>query len=113
MEIIRNFILFLISISYLTILNVNAKNIEDFGWSFQKDFNDVYSSLNISQAQTCELNINTFKLETEIKPLWNNNVIKKPDIYNFEANDFYNVVKKQHSSFIFFGNSVFFRKFFS
>ena len=71
MAVIRNFILFLISISYLTILNVNAKNIEDFGWSFENDFLQIYSSIEHDQHQKCELSINEFKVERKIRPLWN------------------------------------------
>ena len=38
MIIIRNFIYLSISIIFLAISNVNAKNIEDFGWSFFMTF---------------------------------------------------------------------------
>ncbi len=96
MAIIRNLILFLISIGYLTIANLNAKNIEDFGQSFENDFFEVYSSIEHDQHQKCELNINEFKIEKKIRPLWNDAVLKKPDIYHFENDQFHNIVKNQH-----------------
>ena len=34
---------FLATAIFFTFSNVGAKNIEDFGWSFEKDSNDVYS----------------------------------------------------------------------
>ena len=70
MAIIRNFILFLISISYFTILNANSKNIEDFGWSFENDPIEIYSFIEHDQHPKCELNINEFKIERKIKPLF-------------------------------------------
>ncbi len=96
MAIIRNFILFLISICYLAISNVNAKNIEDFGWSFKNDFLEVYSSIDNDQHQKCKLNINEFKVERKIRPLWNDAVLKKPDIYNFKNDQFNNIVINQY-----------------
>ena len=93
---IRNFILFIIGLGYLAISNVNAKNIEDFGWSFENNFLEVYSSLEHVQHQKCELNINEFKVERKIRPLWNDAVLKKPDIYNFENDQFNNFVKNQY-----------------
>ena len=96
MAIIRNFILFLISISYLIISNVNAKNIEDFGWSFENEFLQIYSSIKYDQHQKCELKISEFKVEIKIRPLWNDAVLKKPDIYHFENDQFNNIVENQN-----------------
>ncbi len=62
MTIIRNFIFLSVVIAYLTISNVNAKNIEDFGWSFENDFFEVYSSIEHVQPNKCQLNINEFKV---------------------------------------------------
>ena len=92
---IKNLFVSFIMIIVFAFTNVTAKNIEDFGWSFEKDFNDVYSTIDNNQTQTCALNINKFKVEKEIKPLWNDAVLKKPDIYNFVADQFNNVVKNQ------------------
>ena len=50
MTIIRNFIFLSVVIAYLTISNVNAKNIEDFGWSFENNFLEVYSSIEHDQS---------------------------------------------------------------
>ena len=96
MPINGNLFLFFTTIILFTILNVNAKNIEDFGWSFDHGFNDVYSIIDNDQSQSCKLNINKFKIEKEIKPLWNNTIFKKPDIYYFENEQFNNVVKNQY-----------------
>ena len=96
MIIIRNFIYLFISIVFLTISNVNAKNIEDFGWSFENDFLEVYSSIEHVQPNKCQLSINQFKVERNIRPLWNDAVLKKPDIYNFENDQLNNIVNNQH-----------------
>ena len=63
MKIIRNLSLLFITIFYLIITNANAKNIEDFGWSFENDFVDVYSIIEHDQPQKCQLNINEFTVE--------------------------------------------------
>ena len=86
----------LATVFFFTFSNVGAKNIEDFGWSFKKDSNYVYSSIDKNHEQTCELNVNKFSVEKEIKLLWNNDVLKKPDIYNFESDEFNNVVINQY-----------------
>ena len=96
MTTIRNFILLSITIGYLAIPNLNAKNIEDFGRSFENDFLEVYSSIEHNQPKKCQLNINEFKVEREIRPLWNDAVLKKPDIYNFENDQLNNTVNNQH-----------------
>ena len=96
MIIIRNFIYLFISIVFLTISNVNAKNIEDFGWSFENDFLEVYSSIENIQPNKCQLNINKFKVEKNIRPLWNDAVLKKPDIYSFENDQLHHIVNNQH-----------------
>tara|TARA_B100001029_G_C15030369_1_gene436513 strand:+ start:377 stop:1048 length:672 start_codon:yes stop_codon:yes gene_type:complete len=90
--------LFLFSATFFCIIfsNVSSKNIEDFGWSFQDDFFEVYSSIENSQPTQCELIINEFKLEKKIKPLWNDSIIKKPDIYHFQNDKFHNIVKNQY-----------------
>ena len=81
---------------FFTFSNVGAKNIEDFGWSFEKDSNDVYSTIDKNHEQKCELNINKFSLEEKIRPLWNDAVLKNPDIYNFVSDEFNNVVINQY-----------------
>ena len=86
----------LATVCFFTFSNLGAKNIEDFGWSFKKDSNDVYSSIDNNHEQTCVLNINKFSVEKAIKPLWNNAVLKKPDIYNFESDEFNNFVINQY-----------------
>ena len=96
MTIIRHFIYLSVTIAFLTISNVNAKNIEDFGWSFENDFLEVYSSIEHVQPNKCQLNINEFKVERNIRPLWNDAVLKKPDIYNFENDQLNNIVNNQH-----------------
>ena len=96
MKIIRNLSLLFITIFYLIITNANAKNIEDFGWSFENDFVDVYSIIEHDQPQKCQLNINEFTVERKISPLWNDAILKKPDIYNFENDQFNNIVNNQH-----------------
>ena len=57
----------LATVFFFTFSNVGAKNIEDFGWSFKKDSNYVYSSIDKNHEQTCELNVNKFSVEKEIK----------------------------------------------
>ena len=96
MKIIRNFIYLTVAIGFLIISNVNAKNIEDFGWSFDNNFLEVYSSIEHDQPNKCDLNINQFKVERNIRPLWNDSVLKKPDIYNFENDQLNNIVNNQH-----------------
>ena len=81
---------------FFTFSNVGAKNIEDFGWSFEKDSNDVYSIIDKNHEQKCELNINKFSVEEKIRPLWNDAVPKNPDIYNFVSDEFNNVVINQY-----------------
>ena len=96
MTIIRNFIYLFVTISFLAISNVNSKSIEDFGWSFENNFLEVYSSIEHDQPNKCDLNINQFKVERNIRPLWNDAVLKKPDIYNFENDQLNNIVNNQH-----------------
>ena len=96
MKIIRNFIYLSVTIGFLSISNVNAKNIEDFGWSFENDFLEVYSSIEHDQSNKCDLNINRFKVESNIKPLWNDALLKRPDIYNFESGQLNNIVNNQY-----------------
>ena len=96
MKIIRKFILLSATIGLFIISNVSAKNIEDFGWSFENDFLEIYSSIEHDQSNKCQPNINEFKVEKNIRPLWNDAALKTPDIYNFESNKLNIIVNNQH-----------------
>ena len=63
MKILRSLSLFFITVFYLIIPNANAKNIENFNWTFENDFVDVYSIIDHDQPQKCQLNINEFAVE--------------------------------------------------
>tara|TARA_B100001029_G_C15051577_1_gene451128 strand:+ start:1109 stop:1783 length:675 start_codon:yes stop_codon:yes gene_type:complete len=96
MAINKNLFLLIIFLIFVSYFNVSAKNIEDFGWSFKKNSNEVYTIIDNYQMHHCKLNINEFKLEQEIKPLWNESLIKKPDIYNIKSDQIINVVNNQY-----------------
>ena len=96
MKNIGNLTLFCFIFICLIFSNVKAKNIEDFGWSFDKDLEEIFSNIKHNQPHSCKFNINQFKLEQKIRPLWNDAAIKKPDIYNFENDEFVNIVNNQN-----------------
>ena len=53
-------------IARLVAKRTNAKNIENFGWTFANDFVDTYSIIDHDQPQKCQLNINEFAVEKKI-----------------------------------------------
>ena len=83
MKILRCLSLFFLTFFYLIISNANAKNIENFSWTFENDFVDVYSIIDHDQPEKCQLSINEFAVEKKNRPLWNDAILKKPDIYHF------------------------------
>ena len=96
MKILRSLSLFFITVFSLIIPNANAKNVENFSRTFENDFVDVYSIIDHDQPQKCQLSINEFQVERKIRPLWNDAILKKPDIYHFVSDQFSNIVNNQH-----------------